>query len=70
MEMTICTGGATARPWGRDALRVVGVVVIVIVMVIAAKAGITVPDVITLVAAAALAAEGRPALPGEKASRA
>ena len=63
MEMILCTGGAT-WPWGREAFRVVAVVVIVIVMVIAAKTGITVPDVITLVAAAALAAEGRPTLPG------
>ena len=55
------------RPWSRDALRVVTVVVIIVVMVIAAKTGITVPDLITLVGAAALAAEGRPALPGEQA---
>jgi hypothetical protein len=51
------------------ASRVVAVVVIIIVMVVAVKTGITIPDVITLVAAAAYAAEGRPALPGEQADR-
>jgi hypothetical protein len=59
----------TTRPWNRDAFRVVTVVIIIVVMVIAVRAGIPVPDVITLSAAAAGAVGIRAALPRKESGR-
>ena len=51
------------RPWTREGIRSVVIVVIVIVAVIARKTGIGLPDMIMLATIASCAAEGRLAPP-------